>query len=50
VSLATIELQAQGKSTRLTMTEQGAYLDGVEDGSQREAGTRDLLEKLARSL
>jgi len=50
VSLATIELQAQGKSTRLTMTEQGAYLDGVEDGSQREAGTRDLLEKLAQSL
>ena len=50
VSLATIELQAQGKGTRLTMTEQGAYLDGVEDGSQRERGTRDLLEKLAQSL
>jgi uncharacterized protein YndB with AHSA1/START domain len=50
VSLATIELQAQGKGTRLTMTEQGAYLDGVEDGSQREAGTKELLEKLGRSL
>jgi uncharacterized protein YndB with AHSA1/START domain len=50
VSLATIELSAHGKGTRLTMTEQGAYLDGVEDGSQREAGTRDLLEKLARAL
>jgi len=50
VSLATIELQAHGKGTRLTMTEQGAYLDGVEDGSQRERGTRDLLEKLGRSL
>jgi uncharacterized protein YndB with AHSA1/START domain len=50
VSLATIELQAQGTSTRLTMTEQGAYLDGVEDGSQREAGTRELLAKLGRSL
>jgi len=50
VSLATIELQAHGKGTRLTMTEQGAYLDGVEDGSQRERGTRDLLEKLGQSL
>jgi uncharacterized protein YndB with AHSA1/START domain len=50
VSLATIELQAQGKGTRLTMTEQGAYLDGVEDGSQRERGTKELLEKLGRSL
>jgi uncharacterized protein YndB with AHSA1/START domain len=50
VSLATIELQAQGKSTRLTMTEQGAYLDGLEDGSEREAGTRQLLDKLGRSL
>jgi uncharacterized protein YndB with AHSA1/START domain len=50
VSLATIELTAQGKGTRLTMTEQGAFLDGVEDGSQREAGTKELLDKLGRSL
>jgi uncharacterized protein YndB with AHSA1/START domain len=50
VSLATIELQVHGKGTRLIMTEQGAYLDGVEDGSEREAGTKGLLEKLARSL
>jgi len=50
VSLATIELRAQGKGTHLVMTEQGAYLDGVEDGSQREAGTKELLEKLGRSL
>ena len=50
VSLATIELVAQGRGTRLTMTEQGAFLDGVEDGTQREAGTKELLEKLARSL
>jgi hypothetical protein len=26
------------------------YLDGVEDGSEREAGTKGLLEKLAQSL
>lgn len=50
VSLTTIDLEPRGKSTHLTMTEQGAYLDGVEDGSQREAGTRELLEKLGRSL
>ena len=50
VSLATIEIEARGKSTRLTMTEQGAFLDGVEDGSQREAGTKELLDRLGRSL
>ena len=50
VSLATIEIRAQGKSTRLIFTEQGAFLDGVEDGSQREAGTKELLEKLGKSL
>jgi uncharacterized protein YndB with AHSA1/START domain len=50
VSLATIEIVAQGKGTRLTLTEQGAYLDGAEDGTQREAGTRGLLDKLGRSL
>jgi uncharacterized protein YndB with AHSA1/START domain len=50
VSLATIELEPSDAGTRLTMTEQGAYLDGVEGGSEREAGTKGLLEKLARSL
>jgi uncharacterized protein YndB with AHSA1/START domain len=50
VSLTTIEIEAQGGSTRLTMTEQGAFLDGVEDGSQREAGTKQLLDQLGRSL
>lgn len=50
VSLATVEVTALGSGTRLTVTEQGAYLDGVEDGSQREEGTRWLLDKLGRSL
>jgi len=50
VSLTTVEILPQGKSTRLIFTEQGAYLDGVEDGSEREAGTRQLLEKLGHSL
>ena len=50
VSLCTIDIKPHGGGTQLTMTEQGAYLDGVEDGSQREAGTRELLEKLGQSL
>lgn len=50
VSLTTVEILPQGKSTRLIFTEQGAYLDGVEDGSQREAGTKQLLDQLGRSL
>ena len=50
VSLATVEVTAQGKGTRLTVTEQGAYLDGVEDGSQREEGTKWLLDKIAQAL
>ena len=50
VSLATIELAPDGQGTRLTMTEQGAFLEGTEDGSQRERGTQELLDKLGRSL
>ena len=50
VSLATVEVTAVGSGTRLTVTEQGAYLDGVDDGSQREEGTHWLLDKLGRSL
>lgn len=50
VSLTTIEIAAEGTGTRLTMTEQGAFLDGVEDGLQREAGTKQLLDQLDRSL
>jgi len=50
VSLATIELKATGKSTRLRLTEQGAYLDGFDDPTVREKGTNDLLDALGRSL
>jgi uncharacterized protein YndB with AHSA1/START domain len=50
VSLTTIQLQPAGKGTRLTFTEQGAFLDGHEDPSLREEGTRGLLEALARAL
>lgn len=50
VSLATIEFKAQGDGTRLVMTEQGAFLDGYEDGGSREEGTGWLLDKLGTTL
>jgi uncharacterized protein YndB with AHSA1/START domain len=50
VSLATIELEPAGEGTRLTLTEQGAYLDAFDDPGLRERGTRDLLEALAAHL
>ncbi len=50
VSVATVELKADGKRTRLKYTEQGAYLDGLDNPAQREAGTKDLLDKLGASL
>jgi uncharacterized protein YndB with AHSA1/START domain len=46
-SLTTIELVPQGSGTLLVQTEQGAYLDGADDGTEREEGWRELLEKLA---
>jgi len=51
VSLATIEFEPSGKGTKLILTEQGAYLDGHQDGgASREQGTRGLVESLARYL
>jgi len=49
VSLATIELTPVGAGTRFSITEQGAYLDGLDDGS-RERGTAYLLDRLGASL
>ena len=50
VSLATAELKGDGKKTRLTITEQGAFLDGYDDAGSREQGTGELLDALGRSL
>lgn len=49
-SLATTELASAGKETKLVFTEQGAYLDGHDAVAQREEGTRELYEALAREL
>jgi uncharacterized protein YndB with AHSA1/START domain len=50
VSLATVELVPDGPGTRLILTEQGAFLDGLDDPAGREAGTRALLDSLDAAL
>jgi uncharacterized protein YndB with AHSA1/START domain len=50
VSLATLQLEAEAGGTRLTVTEQGAFLDGYDDAGAREHGTGAMLEALGASL
>ena len=50
VSLATIQLKAEGEQTILMVTEQGAFLDGYDDAGSREQGTAHLLDALGASL
>jgi uncharacterized protein YndB with AHSA1/START domain len=50
VSLGTVELEPVGEATRLTYTEQGAFLDGLDAPDQREQGTGSLLDALGEEL
>lgn len=50
VSLATVELQPDGAGTKLTFTEQAAFLDGHDTPAEREHGTRVLLDNLGKTL
>jgi len=50
VSLATVEFKPAGRGTRLTFTEQGAFLDGFDDPTFRERGTIDLLDNFGKEL
>jgi uncharacterized protein YndB with AHSA1/START domain len=50
VSLATVEIGPSGEGTRLVYPEQGAFFDGVDKPEGREAGCRELLEKLGEEL
>ena len=50
VSLATIEIAPAGAGARLTITEQGVFLDGYEDNGSREHGTNLLVDRLVASL
>jgi prophage tail gpP-like protein len=54
VSLATIEFAPEGTGTRMTLTEQGAFLEPYapdgDDAGSREHGTKWLVDKLAAFL
>lgn len=50
ISVVTIEFRAEGAGTALTYTEQGVFLDGIDDPALREEGTADLLDNLVRYL
>jgi uncharacterized protein YndB with AHSA1/START domain len=50
VSLATMQLHADGARTTLKLTEQGAFLDGYDDAGSRERGSGFLLDALGASL
>jgi uncharacterized protein YndB with AHSA1/START domain len=50
VSVATVEIAAEGGGTHLTYTEQGAFLDGLDKSEYREHGTGELLDKLGAVL
>ena len=50
VSLATMQLKAEGGKATLKVSEQGAFLDGYDDAGSREHGTGYLLDALGASL
>jgi uncharacterized protein YndB with AHSA1/START domain len=49
-SQATFELQAAGSGTNLIFTEQAAFFEGGDGPQMREAGWRQLLDRLAQEL
>jgi uncharacterized protein YndB with AHSA1/START domain len=50
LSLTTVELTPDGDSTRLALTEHGAFLDGHEQPEWREQGTGTWLDALGAEL
>jgi uncharacterized protein YndB with AHSA1/START domain len=50
VSVATVQIAAEGSGTHLTYTEQGAFFDGRDKSEYREHGTGELLDKLGAVL
>ncbi|GLY36984.1 activator of HSP90 ATPase [Amycolatopsis sp. NBRC 101858] len=50
LSTTTIELADEGAGTRLTLTEQGTFLDGAEKPEWREQGTGEWLDRLGEAL
>ena len=50
VSVATVELKPDGHGTHMIVTEKGAFLDGLDNVAQREAGTQYLMDQLGEEL
>jgi uncharacterized protein YndB with AHSA1/START domain len=50
VSLVTVTLAPQGTGTQLSLVEQGAFLDGLDEPTQRRGGFEALLDRLATVL
>jgi uncharacterized protein YndB with AHSA1/START domain len=50
VSVATVELARDGAGTNLTYTEQGAFLDGLDQAEDRKQGTAEQLDNLVEEL
>jgi uncharacterized protein YndB with AHSA1/START domain len=50
VSVATVEIEELGAGTRLTLTEQGVFLDGLDTPAEREHGTNALMDTLGAAL
>jgi len=50
VSVTTVEIVPAEGGTLLTMTEQGVFLDGLDDPAAREHGTGELLDALGRAI
>ena len=50
VSLLTVLFKPEGKGTWLTLTEQGAFLDGFADPKMRESGYGGMLTRLGEEL
>jgi uncharacterized protein YndB with AHSA1/START domain len=50
VSLMTVELMPVAEGTRLVLTEQGAFLDGLDSNEQRQEGAVDSLDQLDEYL
>ena len=49
-SLTTIALEPDGDGTRVTYTEQGVHLDGLDSAEGREEGTKGILDQLGAYL
>jgi len=47
ISLATMTFITEGLGTKLTLTEQGAFLDGYDKAENRKLGTEGLINQLA---